>query len=380
MIPNFVALVAGMAIGKLIGDIFLDTGEMNMFDCNDEVRSFHDKKVALPTTEQTEMRGRRDTNRDRLKLGLEKADDPKPIGCHSQGSYAMKTMIQHPDKDYDIDDGVYFKKEKLEGPKGGDMSARNAKEMVRNALHDERFGRAPEVRTNCVRVYYNEGYHIDVPVYRRVKETSIFGGEKEIFEVASGDWKESDPRAVTKWFEEENESQSPEDEGVDQFRRVTRYLKSFARSRESWSGRTVSGFIISKLVQECFRPNARREDKALYDTMVSIRDRLNGTLVVMHPILDTPLTNGHEDGKAKFFREKLDEAISKLEVLLADDCTSEKAMKAWDKAYSSDFFVGLLPEQVDEDADDSAVGLVTILKEGNSPDQAVDKQGGGRYA
>ena len=351
-----------------------------MFDCNDEVRSFHDKKVALPTAEQTEMRGRRDANRDRLKLGLKNAGDPKPIGCHSQGSYAMKTMIQHPQKDYDIDDGVYFKKESLEGPNGGDMSARRAKEMVCDALRDERFSKAPEVRANCVRVYYNEGYHIVVPVYRRVKKTTWFGDEKEVFEVASGDWKESDPRAVTKWFEEENKAQSPADEGADQFRRVTRHLKAFARSRESWSGRTASGFIISKLVQECFRPNARREDKALYDTMVSIRDRLNGSLVVNHPILDAPLTNGSEDGKVKFFREKLTEVIDNLGVLFASDCSAEQAMKAWGKTYATDFFVDLLPEQSEETGDDSVVSTVTILKEGRQPDEAVDKQGGGRYA
>lgn len=27
----------------------------------------------------------------------------------------------------------------------------------------------PEVRTNCVRVYYNDGYHVDLPSYRKIK-------------------------------------------------------------------------------------------------------------------------------------------------------------------------------------------------------------------
>ena len=75
-------------------------------------------------------------------------------------------MVQDQHKDYDIDDGVYFHKDDLQGPKGGEKTALDAKKMVRKALHDDRFKMAPEVRTNCVRVYYNVGYHVDVPVYR----------------------------------------------------------------------------------------------------------------------------------------------------------------------------------------------------------------------
>ena len=59
----------------------------------------------------------------------------------SQGSYAHHTMVQHPEKDYDIDDGVYFWKDDLKGPRGGDKSASDAKEMVRKAVHDERFNK-----------------------------------------------------------------------------------------------------------------------------------------------------------------------------------------------------------------------------------------------
>ncbi len=38
---------------------------------------------------------RRVANRDRLRKGLENAEDPLPIEHVSQGSYAMRTMIQH---------------------------------------------------------------------------------------------------------------------------------------------------------------------------------------------------------------------------------------------------------------------------------------------
>src|SRR3954469_21246514 len=132
-----------------------------------EVCGFHDAEVALTTTERSEMRKRRNTNRERLKKGLEKNSNPKPIGCHTQGSYSMKTMVQDPDYDYDIDDGVYFKSADLKGSQGADKSALQARQMVCAALQDDKFATEPEVRKNCVRVYYEAGYHVDVPAYRR---------------------------------------------------------------------------------------------------------------------------------------------------------------------------------------------------------------------
>ncbi len=91
------------------------------------------------------MRDRRDANRDRLKKGLKSNNKPAPREFVKQGSYAMKTMVQHPDKDYDIDDGVYFNKEDLVGDRGAEMSGLQARQMVRDALDDGSFKTPPEV-------------------------------------------------------------------------------------------------------------------------------------------------------------------------------------------------------------------------------------------
>ena len=94
-----------------------------MFDCATDILAYHDSEVTLPQTERDAMRDRRDSNRDRLENGLESNENPLPEEYCSQGSYSMKTMTQHPDNDYDIDDGAYFSKEDLIGPRGGEMSA-----------------------------------------------------------------------------------------------------------------------------------------------------------------------------------------------------------------------------------------------------------------
>src|SRR5206468_4342098 len=125
-----------------------------MFNCSDDVIAHHGDEVTLPQVERTAMRDRRDANRDRLKKGLKEANKPAPLEFVSQGSYAMKTMTQHPQKDYDIDDGVYFDKAVLVGERGAEMSALQARQMVRDAIDYGSFKTAPEVRANCVRVYY----------------------------------------------------------------------------------------------------------------------------------------------------------------------------------------------------------------------------------
>ena len=93
-------------------------------------------------------------------------------------------------------------------------------------------------------------------------------------ELASSEWKRSDARDVTEWFEKENTEKSPDVDNGRQLRRIVRQIKKFARSRDSWKRQILSGFGITKLVTECFRGDANREDVALYETMKAIRHRL----------------------------------------------------------------------------------------------------------
>ena len=58
--------------------------------------------------------------------------------------------------------------EDLVGERGAEMTSLQARQMVRDAVDDGKFKQAPEVRSNCVRVLYEAGYHVDLPVYRRV--------------------------------------------------------------------------------------------------------------------------------------------------------------------------------------------------------------------
>lgn len=350
-----------------------------MHNCHDDVLKYHNHEVTLPLSEQDEMRKRRDTNRDRLKSGLDQNGEPAPKTFRSQGSYAHHTMVQDADKDYDIDDGVYFDVGDLIGPKGGDKTPQDAKEMVRAALHDDRFSTPPEVRTNCVRIHYDAGYHVDIPVYREVTRGNWTEQPEVYWEIASSEWKLSDPKGVTTWFQDANEQQSPDTKNGRQLRRVVRLLKAFARSRESWRDQMASGFMISVLVVDCYHADEDREDRALYDTMVAIRDRLQWNLEIDHPVVEgEKLTKGTDDAKARFLRDKLEWAVDALDVLADPDCTRKQALGAWDKVFKTGFFKDRLSST--EAVAASAVTTSSILTDRAGSRRVVDKRGGGRYA
>ena len=353
-----------------------------MHNCHDEVLKYHNHEVTLPQPEQNEMRSRRDTNRIRLTKGLERDGEPSPKGFQSQGSYAHRTMVQHPGKDYDIDDGVYFDIADLKGPLGGDKLPRDAKEMVRAALHNESFGAPPEVRTNCVRVHYKEGYHMDVPVYRQIVKEDWTGQLVVSWEIAGAEWQPSDPKGVTDWFQKENKRQSPDTENGRQLRRLVLLIKAFARSRQSWKDHIASGFMISALVVERYRANEDREDRALYDTIVAIRDRLQWDLMVKHPVVDGEyLTKGSDDARARFLREKFDQVTDTLSVLFDPNCTRKQALGAWDRVFNTSFFIDRLSDR-NATAETSAGSAVAGILAGRAqtPRSPVDKRGGGRYA
>ena len=348
-----------------------------MIDCANDVRAYHNREVTLPKVEQDEMRDRRNANRMRLRNGLAKAGKPAPVEFVKQGSYAMKTMIRDPANDYDIDDGVYFRKEDLVGGRGAEMTSLQARQMVRDAVDYGKFKQAPEVRSNCVRVFYEVGYHVDLPVYRRVETSTIFGDDVHYELAASSGWRRSDARNVSDWYENERAK------SVDgqQLRRINRDLKKYARSRHSWRAGMLSGFGISVLLVERFRHDDR-EDCALYETMVAIRDRLALDLQVAHPVtIGDYITGGSDDARARAFRDKLSDAIDWLQPLFRVDCTRERALRCWDKVFATTFFGERLENEQRASARAPAIISSGALLSSTAPAAAaISSVGGGRHA
>jgi len=343
-------------------------------DCHGEMTNFHREKVTLSNAQQGDMRKRRDAGRTRLKNGLDTAEKPKPKEIRSQGSYQMRTMVQDNDNDYDIDDGAYFRSEDLTDDVGEPLAPEAARQRVCNALKwDGRFKQEATVKRNCVRQVYAEGYHIDVPVYRIVKVTNLFGKDEERFELASGDeWVESDARAVTRWFNGlVGELNAGEADG-SQMRRVTKLSKKFAR-RAKWKSKTTSGIAITKLVVDHFVSRAERDDVSLRETWKKIHSKLLWSTEIKHPVVMSNIAEAG-DGQVEFFRDCLGEALDTLKVLDKHDCTRKEAREAWDEVFDTSFFTDQ-PDDGGEGRSKASNAALSVT----SVETARRNDGGGRF-
>lgn len=333
-----------------------------MYNLHDRLNEFYREHVRLSTDERKKLAGYRDTNLDRLKSGLDKLGEEHGTtyayyqDAKNQGSYAMFTLNQHPDNEYDIDIAILFKKDDLPS------SALKARQRIADAFNKVagHFSQEPEARPNAVTVWYAEGYHIDFAVYRTYENT--FG--RTITEHAGPDWTERDPMGVTNWFNDSVKSSSPSKEygaTVDdyQMRRTVQLLKAFAKSRSSWN--LPGGLIISVLVDECYLPDYHRDDFALYNTMVAIHDRLVWNTEVNSPVSTLESLTNRDKYKKQVdrFRDKLDSAIKKLAPVFEDDCTEDEAMKAWNSVFNHPFWAEGTEDESeaedDSDMDESAL-------------------------
>lgn len=309
---------------------------MPQYNMHSEINEFYNEHVRLKD-EIKRLRELRNINLDRLKEGLKALDKPVYVKSIEQGSIPMHTANKAFNNDYDIDLAVIFNKDDLPS------SPLEARKRVAAAINEKAsgFSREPEARTNAVTVWYADGYHVDIAVYRRSE--NLWGDE--VLEHASSEWAERDPKAITDWFIQEVKDQSPStsprstpEVDVRQMRRIVRWIKSFTKGYEGWN--LPGGLIISTLVAECYKPHNKRDDIALYDTIVSIKSRLDLSCNVYNPTDSSrELTEKNKFlTQVKNLKKRLGSVIAKLAPLFDDECTKIIAQKAWNYMFQHDYW------------------------------------------
>ena len=166
------------------------------------------------------------------------------------------------------------------------------------------------------------------------------------------------------------------------------YLKKLAHSRPSWSSQVTTGFVITKLVSECFKAKAQRDDQALLETMKAILSRLKWNLAVSHPVTpNEKISKGSDDPKVAFFRDRLEDAIGWLKPVESSNSTKTEALDAWDKVFNTDFFSNLdvaTESKAEEGTLSRIYGAAASILGGSSASAAtskpVSKEGSNRYA
>lgn len=300
---------------------------MPQYNMHKELNTFYENHVRLKE-EISRLRGLRDTNLTRLAEGLAELKKPNFSKNLLQGSIAMHTANRSVNNDYDIDIAVIFEE--------GDLPASplEARKRVAEAikLKASGFSKDPEARTNAVTIWYADGYHVDVAVYRR-RETLLRG---EVLEHAGADWSERNPQGITNWFIDQVSNQSPSknllsspDVAPQQMRRVVRWIKAFTKAREGWN--LPGGLIVSALVAECYKRHPDKDDIALYDTLRAIKNRLDVNCSVYNPVDSSKeLTDKQKfTTQVQNLKRRLGSVLSKLDVLFGEDCTDMQAKKAW---------------------------------------------------
>ena len=124
-----------------------------------------------------------------------------------------------------------------------------------------------------------------------------------------------------------------------------------------------------------------------------IRDRLNASERVEHPTTPNETITSHPEGaywndpKAAFLRDKLTEALARLERLFAPDCTRKEALQCWDKVFGTTYFTDGYEEEPEENAPSASspatpavLSSGLLIGHGSSAAGAVRKEGGGRHA
>lgn len=311
-----------------------------MYDVSAEFNKFYRDKVVLHSADQHELREKKKLNIRRLKAGLQEYNEENGTNykiCEDrvQGSMAMHTVVQNDKKDYDIDVAIVFEKENL-----GEMGARAARNLVANALRRKtgQFAEAPEVKTSCVRVKYQEGYHVDFAIYRRYRGSP---NSEYQYEHAGADWTERGIRAVEEWFRNETAVKG------DKLRKVVRLSKMFCRSRDTWV--MPSGLLQTVLCNEQLDEHDRI-DELFYDTMGRIVNQLEISLEVNAPVDNgRPLTFRVADlTRMRNWKNRLSVQLEKLSILFNDDCTYAQALNAWSDFFQHDYWVNLAASAVTE--------------------------------
>ncbi len=262
---------------------------------------------------------------------------------YCQGSYAHQTLITPLNEDYDIDDGVYL------DPSGfkTEPSTETIHNWVVNAIEGHTQTPAKDKET-CVRAMFLDGYHIDLPIYK-VERDGFGGTEKYYLAKKSAGWEESDPRAMTEWFQIIVKQHS------DQVRRMVKYAKAWADYQESkTSTKLPNGLTMTILVGEECRSDTR-DDIAFLETTRSIYLRLKSNDEIWKPYEPTEnMTDYLSSTQFQYFMTQLNFLVSNGDQAV-NETSRKRAAQSWRQVLGDRFPVF---DDLDEDSSQQAKRFV----------------------
>lgn len=295
-----------------------------MYDLSNKLMLYHDDYVKLTSEQKNILRDKKEKNITSLFDGLDEYNKNHPRinrpEIIEQGSISMNTAVQNDFDDADIDIALIWKENEIHG-----KTSKQIKDIVRDAiaLTGGNFKEPPVTKTNCVRISYQDGYHIDFAPYMIKNDGS--------YEHAGAIWDSRNPRSITKWYNRMCNTYG------EHFSIVVRLLKKFSKSRPKW--RMPGGLLLTCLCAECFC-YAQRIDQCFLSTIKQIVNRLDLSLDVKNPTNPSISLMMKQDDykKMKTLRNRLKENIKHLDALLSINCTESSATFAYEKFFNDSFW------------------------------------------
>lgn len=293
-----------------------------MADCHDLFQKFYDE-IKLSTSKKEILKQARDALRKRIKDYFNKEKKETPPNFWGQGSYAMSTIVNPLDGEYDIDDGVYLqnldKDYRENWPTPGTVHGW-IYQAVKGHTKDD-----PIDKRTCIRVVYIGEHHVDLPIYGE------YGGKYYLAEKEEKGWHPSDPEALTDLFKKQVKQNG------EQLRRTVRYLKAWTDYKSKTNNvKLPSGLILTVLAVENYTSRAR-DDSAFGRTIRGIYEKISDSFIVHNPVDRTEiLSNSLTDIQKKNFKDLLYNLVECANKTLGEKSKKE-ACKIWRKELGDRF-------------------------------------------
>lgn len=284
-----------------------------MADLNSVFKTFH-AKIVLPSGKEESLRKGRNAIRDQVRKYFRENIKVAVPKFQGQGSYAMGTITNPLDGEFDIDDGVY-----LQHLDEKDSSRWPTADTVHSWLIKATDGHTDETPIDkrcCVRIRYAGHYHVDLPSYAK------FNGKYVLAEKGAKPWPPSDPLDLTLWFKKLVKLQG------EQLLRVVRYIKAWVDFQSGRRDKMPSGLTLTVLATQYFSAD-ERDDVSSERVAQAISNAVNPVFSVFNPVdseeeLTAKLTG---EQKVRFQKAISDLAADAAAAIKTGD--REKASKIW---------------------------------------------------
>ncbi|MGZ4041646.1 MAG: cyclic GMP-AMP synthase DncV-like nucleotidyltransferase [Bacteroidia bacterium] len=313
MLP-LLALILGVAgIGTLIAK-FSSSGEPEFkitqeSNCSGEFLKF-EKDASLSYSKHQKLIEVRRVIEKKIRAFFSQKLGVTFSGFYIQGSYKHDTIVRNPEDTCDVDLGIYF-----DGKPS--ITPRTIQTNIVKIFSGHTSQRAMR-KNKCVRIYYANQFHIDVPIYywnSRTKKYYLGVG-------TTNRWEPSDPRLFTEWVKQQTRDNT-------QKKRLIKYFKAWAATYKKRKGQKMpSGLAFTIWAIQFYKEDAR-EDLAFIKTANQLYTHLKAEWKCEMPVL--PHDNVVDDlnkGQKENFLKALAELLNSSEKICASKSKIE-CVEAW---------------------------------------------------